>query len=108
MDSEIIEETQIPKLPCTQDTVKKKSVNQYAWAILFNFDINNIKPFSIVRLRDFAKSNFPWGGIKGEMSREFRIQLHEFSLIPGKKFFVFAKIQYGKFFLFFVLLIHKI
>lgn len=96
MDSEIIQETQAPNLPLTQDTVKKKSVIQYAWALLFHFDINNNNPFTMVRLRDFAHCNFPWGGIKGEMTREFRIKLHTFSTIPDKQFYVFAKIQYGK------------
>ena len=96
MDSEIIQETQLPNVPFTQDAVKKKSVNQYAWVILFHFDVNNCNPFSIMRLRDFTNSNFPWRGIKGEMTREFRILLHEFSCIPNKQFFIFAKIQYGK------------
>lgn len=105
MDSEIIAESQISNLPLTQDTVKKKSQNQYAWVIVFHFDIHTIKPFSIVRLRDFAtqNSNFPWHGIKGEMTREFRITLHEFSTSPGKQFFVFAKIQYGKYLIFYCL-----
>ena len=95
MDSDIIPASQITNLPLTQDTVTKKSQNQYAWAIVFHFDVNTSKPFSIVRLRDLAKSNFPWSGIKGEMTREFRIKLHEFSTAPGKQYYVFAKIQYG-------------
>lgn len=95
MDSEIIKSSQENNIPLTQETVHKKSVIQYAWVILFNFDINNSKPFSIARLRDFADSNFPWRGIKGEMSIDFRIQLHDFTCFPGKQFFIFAKIQYG-------------
>lgn len=93
MDSaEIIENSQIP---LTQDTIKRKSVNQYAWAILFNYDLNNSKPFSIVKLREFAKCDFSWRAIKGEMTRDFRIQCYEFSCFPEKKFSIFGKIQYG-------------
>ena len=95
MDPEIIENTQIDNIPFTQETVQKKSLIQYAWVILFHFDINDNKPFSITRLRDFADSNFPWRGIKGEMTREFRIQLHNFTCFPDNQFFIFAKIQYG-------------
>ena len=95
MDSELIECTQISNIGLTQDMNEKKSVIQYAWVILFHFDINDDKPFCIERLRDFGNTNFPWRGIKGEMTREFRIKLCEFSSIPGKQFFIFAKIQYG-------------
>lgn len=93
MDSEMIPNTEIQNLPLTQDTVKSKV--QYSWVVLFHFDINNPKPFQIVKLRDFLKCVFPWRAIREEMTREFRIQLFEFSNFPEKQFYIFAKIQYG-------------
>lgn len=95
MDSEIIENTQVLKIPSTQEGVKSKV--RYSWVVLFHFDINNENPFIIVKLRDFLDCEFPWRSIKQEFSREFRIKLFEFSCFPGKQFFIFAKIQYGNY-----------
>ena len=95
MDSEIIQNTEIQKIPLTQEVVKSKV--KYSWVVLFDFDINNPNPFIIVKLRDFLDCVFPWRSIKEEFTREFRIQLYEFSNFPGKQFFIFAKIQYGKY-----------
>ena len=93
MDLEIIKDTEIQRVPLTQDT--SKSQIKYAWVILFLFDLNEKNPFRIAKLRDFIDSNFPWRSIKGELTKECRIRLHEFSCYPGKQYFIFAKIQYG-------------
>ena len=93
MDSEMIPDTEVQKIPLTQETVKSKV--QYSWVVLFDFDINNPKPFTIAKLRDFLGCVFPWRAIREELTREFRIQLFEFSCFPDKQFFIFAKIQYG-------------
>ena len=98
MDSDIIPDTEIPKIPLTQETVKSKV--KYSWVVLFDFDINNPAPFMIVKLRDFLDCVFPWRSIKAEFTREFRIQLYEFSCFPEKQFFIFAKIQYGNIYIY--------
>ena len=93
-DPEIIEETQAPQVPLTQEVVQSEV--KYTWCILFEYDINLQCPFNIMKLKTFLGTDFPWKSISGEMTKESRIKLHEFSAMPGKKFFVFAKIQYGK------------
>lgn len=89
-----IEDTQVANVPLTQESAKSEV--KYTWCILFEFDVDLRKPFSIMKLKTFLGTDFPWRSISGEMTKESRIRLHEFSACPGKKFFVFAKIQYGK------------
>lgn len=96
MDSELIENTEIQNIPQTQNEESGKSKLKYSWVILFHFDINVSTPFVIYKLRDFLDTEFPWNVITGELSQESRIKLFEFSCMPGKKFFIFAKVQYGK------------
>lgn len=93
MDPEIIPDTEVQNIPLTQDVVQSKI--RYAWAVLFENNVNEPKPFSIVRLRDFVDTNFPWSSFSGEMTSESRIKLHSFSTIPEKCFHIFAKIEYG-------------
>ena len=92
MDSELIENTEIQRLPLTQS--EKKSQNKYAWAVLFSRNVNLKEPFSLVKLRDMLNTNFPWKIIKGEMSFHSRMQIHELPCLPNPCY-IFAKIQYG-------------
>lgn len=69
---------------------------QYAWVILFNYNINNPSPFSMVPLNFFAGSDFPWKTIRGFLSSHIRKQTRSFSNLPGKKFNIFAKVEIGK------------
>ena len=94
MDSEIIEETEIQRIPLTQEVPKSKV--KYAWAILFLNDINERRPFMVFKLTKFLNTNFPWKAFEGEMSIALRIKEFEFTCMPNQKFFIFAKIQYGK------------
>ena len=93
MDSEIIESSEIraPPPPLTQ-TVSK---NVYAWVILFKNDINELNPFRLEKLKTFLNSNFPWKLVQGEMTKELRKKVHQFSCFPGEEFYIFAKIQHG-------------
>ena len=98
MDSDIIENTEIQRLPLTQDDGNGKSKIKYGWIILFEKNVNVSKPFTIVKLRDFLNTDFPWKRIWDEMTKECRLQTHVFSsLFPGKEYFLFAKVQYGEF-----------
>lgn len=97
MDSEIIPATQIAQLPLTQKD--KKSKIKYSWIILFKFDVNETQPFSVAKLKDFADCDFPWNTITQELTHLARIQIHEFSCLPGHQYAIFAKIQYGKYIL---------
>ena len=73
-----------------------KSQVKYAWIILFQDDINEEEPFSVVPLNSFVDvEDFPWSVIKGEMSSERRQEIHQFSNLPGK-YRIFGKIEKGK------------
>ena len=95
MDSEMIPDTEPQSVPMTQE--QGKSHIKYSWAFLFKFDINEENPFCVVKLKDYLDTDFPWKLIRGEMTRERRIQMHEFSNEPGVCYFIFAKIEYGKY-----------
>ena len=94
MDSDFLPNTEIQSIPNTQDLGKSK--NSYAWVILFEFNKDKNNPFRAVPLRDFLKCEFPWKSIEGVMNNEQRIRLVEFAIFPGKQFYIFGKIQYGK------------
>lgn len=81
--------------PLTQEQEQGKSQVQYAWVILFHYSINDPKPFSMVPLSFFAKSNFPWSAVKGILSPSFRCEKQIFPNIPGKTFTIFAKVEMG-------------
>lgn len=93
MDSELIPDTEIQNVQNTQEG--NVSANKYSWVILFLLDVNEMNPFSMVKLTEFLGTDFPWKSITGEMSRDNRIKPHEFQKNPGKRFYVFAKVQYG-------------
>ena len=93
MDSDIIQGTEIQRLPLTQD--ENKSKIQYSWVILFDIDIHKPNPFFIVKLRDFVDTDFPWKSMKDVMTPETRIASHTCSNFPGSKFHIFAKVEYG-------------
>lgn len=95
MDSDLIQDTEIQKLPNTQPNGKSKI--KYAWGIFFEVDVNVSQPFCLLKLRDFLNTDFPWRSIWDEMTIESRLQKHKFpSVYEGKEFFIFAKVQYGK------------
>ena len=82
--------------PLTQE--QGKSQVQYAWIILFHYNMDDPEPFSIVPLNFFAGSgsDFPWSAVKGVMHSEFRSEKRTFSKIPGKEFMIFAKVEIGE------------
>lgn len=96
MDSDIIEQTEIMKIPLTQSSESKKSTIRYAWVILFKLDVNERNPFIMVKLREFVGSNFPWRAIEGELTQDFRMKAHSFSNMEGETYYIFAKVEYGK------------
>ena len=80
--------------PLTQEVGSSKV--QYAWVILFNYDINESNPFGVYPLSLFVGTDFPWKAVKGVLSSEFRKEIRSFSNIPGKEFNIFAKIEVGE------------
>lgn len=80
--------------PLTQE--QGKSTVQYAWVILFHYDIDDPTPFTIVPLSFFAGSDFPWSAVKGVLHSDFRSQKMTFSKIPGKEYMIFAKVEIGE------------
>lgn len=94
MDSEILQDTEVQGLPLTQEAVKSKI--RYAFVILFEFNVDEENPFQIYSLKTFEKTNFPWRSIQSEMTRDLRIRQYELSCFPGKEYFIFAKVEYGK------------
>lgn len=80
--------------PSTQEGCPSKV--KYAWIILFNYDINEPEPFSIVPLSSFVGSNFPWNAVEGFLSSEARIKRRVFSNFPDKVYTIFAKVEIGK------------
>ena len=94
MDSEIIEGTQIMRIPLTQSNGKSKV--KYSWIVLFKIDVNEREPFFCEPVKTFEGSNFPLTSIQGEMKKECRIKSYEFNCFPGELFFIFAKVQKGK------------
>lgn len=96
MDSEMIENTEIQNIPSTQENGGGKSQIRYAWGIFFEVDVNVSQPFLMLKLRDFLNCDFPWRSIWDVMTQKSRCVVHEFpSLFEGKKFHIFAKVQYG-------------
>ena len=79
--------------PSTQ--VSGVSKVQYAWVVIFTWNVDLEYPFSIVRLTHFKNSNFPWTGITEEMTEEFRLCVRKFSNLPGQEYSVFCKIEHG-------------
>lgn len=80
--------------PLTQDHGKSKV--KYAWVILFHYCVNESHPFSMVPLSSFVGSDFPWEGVEGLLSPNFRNEKRTFSNIPGKTFTIFAKVEVGE------------
>lgn len=80
--------------PSTQEN--GRSSVQYAWVILFKYDINQSHPFSILPLSFFMDSDFPWESVEGFLSAEFRIQTRRFSCLGEDLYTIFAKVEVGK------------
>lgn len=70
---------------------------QYAWVILFMYNIEEPQPFSMFPLSLFLGSDFPWDAVKGSLSSEFRVKSRAFSNLPGQLYTIFAKVEVGKF-----------
>lgn len=77
-------------------TQRGKSKLKYSWLILFKNDVNEEVPFSVVPLSSFAKIDFPWSLIEGEMSSECRGEIRKIDSLPGEYRF-FCKIEKGIF-----------
>ena len=77
MDSEIIEATQLPSVPLTQEC--GKSHIKYAYTVLFKVDVNETKPFIIVPVKTFAKSNFPWRAPRLVFLKDFCVSVNFFA-----------------------------
>lgn len=81
--------------PLTQSSGQSRV--KYAWIFLFEDNINEEEPFTIVPLTFFRDCHdFPWTFIEGEMSSECRSKVLTFSKMPGKKFRIFGKIEKGE------------
>lgn len=77
----------------TQESGKSKV--QYAWVILFHHSLNVSSPFSIVPLKFFLGSDFPWKSVEGMLSPRSRTEKYSFENLPGKHYSIFAKVEFG-------------
>ena len=92
-DFDTMTEAPTERFPLTQDSGLSEVT--YAWVILFNYDINNSHPFSILPLNFFVDSDFPWEAVKGILSPGFRAEKRTLSKLPGNEYAIFAKVEIG-------------
>ena len=70
----------------------------YGWVIIFGWEINFDKPFSMHSIKDFEDSNsFPSEYITGQLSDDARRQRYRIEIAPGRSSSIFTKIQEGSF-----------